>query len=163
MADQPSYDPLTASTFFDDNRSARHLVEGTIPRGWLADQALRVPDTATDFPIPVTGDLLARGQERFDIYCSVCHGLLGDGNGRIPARGFQRPPSFHTDELRNSPVGKIYDVITNGFGAMPRYGPQIASRDRWAIIAYLRALQYSQHASASELPPQVRQQLESVQ
>jgi len=159
MADQPKYNPLTASTFFDDGRSARPLVVGTVPRGSLAEDNLNVPKDADTFPVPVTRELLARGRERFNIYCSVCHGLLGDGNGMVPRRGFRQPPSYHIDRLREAPVGHFYDVITNSFGAMPDYAAQVPPRDRWAIVAYIRALQFSQHAPLAELPAEDRARL----
>ncbi len=159
MAEQPKYTPLRASPFFDDGRSARPLVEGTLPRGRLALDSLNVPKDANAFPFPVTREVLERGRERFEIYCSVCHGRLGDGNGMIPRRGFRQPPSYHIDRLRQAPLGHFYDVITNGFGAMPDYAPQIPPRDRWAIIAYVRALQFSQNAPAAELSAKDRARL----
>jgi mono/diheme cytochrome c family protein len=100
----------------------------------------------------VTLELVNRGHERFNIYCSQCHGRTGDGNGMIPSRGYRRPPSFHTDTLRNRPTGHYFDVITNGFGAMPPYGKMIPTRDRWAIVAYVRALQLSQNATIDDVP-----------
>jgi mono/diheme cytochrome c family protein len=160
MADQPRHEPLTPSSFFEDGRSARPRIPGTVARGELADDSLQVPSTETAFPLPVTEELFERGQRSFDIHCSVCHGLAGDGDGMIPRRGFPRPPSFHSDHLRSVPVGHLYDVISNGMGTMPRYGPQIPPRDRWAIIAYIRALQFSQHAAANDLPPNVQELLE---
>ena len=159
MAEQPRYTPLKASSFFDDGRSARPLVAGTVPRGSLAEANLNVPKDAETFPLRLTPELLARGRERFNIYCSVCHGLLGDGNGMIPRRGFRHPPSYHVDRLRQAPVGHFYDAITNGFGAMPEYATQVPPRDRWAIIAYIRALQFSQHAPVAELPAEDRARL----
>lgn len=159
MADQPRHNPLSASEFFEDGRSVRSLVEGTVPRGSLDDDFLDVPAGAVAFPIPVTEELLARGRERFDIFCSVCHGLLGDGNGMIPRRGFRHPPSYHTERLRSAPAGHFYDVITHGLGAMPDYASQVPPRDRWAIIAYIRALQLSQHTPARELSPEDRARL----
>ncbi len=159
MADQPKYKPLTASSFFDDGRSARPLVEGTVARGSLEDDRLKVPPNADTFPFPITREVLERGRERFNIYCSVCHGRLGDGNGMIPRRGFRHPPSYHSDKLRAAPVGHFFDVITNGFGAMPDYAAQVPPRDRWAIIAYIRALQLSQRVNAPELPSEDRARL----
>jgi mono/diheme cytochrome c family protein len=103
-------------------------------------------------PFPANEDVLARGRERFDIYCSPCHSRLGDGNGVIVQRGFRRPPSYHTDRLRNAPLGYFFDVMTNGFGAMPDYAAQISARDRWNIVAYIRALQLSQNATAAAVP-----------
>jgi mono/diheme cytochrome c family protein len=159
MADQPKLTPLSPSSVFDDGRSARPRIPGTVARDELENDSLQVPETADTFPIPVTAELLARGHERFDIYCSPCHGLLGDGDGMIPRRGFRHPPSYHTDRLRNAPVGHFYDVVTHGIGVMPRYAGQVPPRDRWAIIAYIRALQLSQNARASELPPADRARL----
>jgi mono/diheme cytochrome c family protein len=177
MHDQPRYEPLEASKFFDDGRASRPLVEGTVPRGSLtaeqpqsgpasaqipvpggpAGRAGQAPDR--DFPFPVTFALLARGQERFNISCSPCHGRVGDGNGMIVQRGFRRPPSLHEQRLREATVSHFYDVITNGIGAMPSYADQVAPRDRWAIIAYLRALQLSQNATLHDVPPEERQKL----
>src|SRR6185503_5680245 len=111
---------------------------------------------ANGFPIPVTEALVDRGQQRFDVYCSPCHSRLGDGLGMIPARGYRRPPSFHTDTLRKQPSGHFFDVITNGFGAMPQYGTIIPPQDRWAIVAYIRALQLSQNATVNDVPPDQR-------
>jgi mono/diheme cytochrome c family protein len=109
---------------------------------------------ATVFPFPVTADVLKRGQERYNIYCSMCHGMTGYGDGMIPRRGFRRPPSYHTDQLRQAPVGHFFDVITNGWGAMPDYATQIPVQDRWAIIAYVRALQLAQTVNKSEVSPE---------
>jgi mono/diheme cytochrome c family protein len=103
-------------------------------------------------PFPVTEDVLARGRERFDIYCSPCHSRLGDGNGMIVQRGFRAPPSYHTERLRKAPLGYFFDVMTNGFGAMPEYASQIPPRDRWTIVAYIRALQLSQGATTGDVP-----------
>jgi len=159
MADQPRYGPLQASSFFDDGRSARPLVEGTVPRGQFEEENLDVPKDSDAFPLPLTPELLDRGRKRFNIYCSVCHGLLGDGNGLVPRRGLRHPPSYHIDRLRQAPNGHFYDVITNGFGLMPDYSAQVPRRDRWAIIAYIRALQLSQHANVAELPAEDRARL----
>jgi mono/diheme cytochrome c family protein len=112
-----------------------------------------------EFPMPITAADLDRGQERFNIYCSVCHGFLGDGSGMIVKRGFRKPPSFHDDRLRNAPVGYFFDVQTNGFGAMPDYASQIPPEDRWRIIAYIRALQLSQRATIADVPPSERDKL----
>lgn len=159
MARQPKQRPLSPTDFFGDGRSERALVEGTVARGSIEQDALAIPKDSDAFPLAVTPELLARGRERFDIYCSVCHGKLGDGNGMVAQRGFRHPPTYHSDRLRQVPVGYLYDVITNGFGAMPDYSSQIPPRDRWAIIAYVRALQLSQHAPAGELPADVRERL----
>jgi mono/diheme cytochrome c family protein len=113
------------------------------------------------FPIAVTSELLARGRERFNIFCAPCHSRLGDGQGMVVKRGFRQPPSFHIDRLRNAPVGHFFDVITNGFGAMPDYAQQVKPRDRWAIIAYIRALQLSQHATLADVPRDKQSELDA--
>jgi len=115
---------------------------------------------ATVFPSPVDATVMNRGRERFDIYCAPCHGRTGQGDGMIVLRGYRRPPSFHQDRLRGAPVGHFFDVITNGFGAMPDYATQIRADDRWAIIAYVRALQLAQHAPLSAVPPDRRSELD---
>ena len=112
-----------------------------------------------EFPMQITAADLDRGQERFNIYCSVCHGPLGDGGGVIPKRGFRKPPSYHDDRLRNAPVGYFFDVITNGFGNMPDYSAQVEPADRWRIIAYIRALQLSQRAAVADVPADKRGEL----
>ncbi len=155
---QPRYDPLEPSSFFADGRSARQPVAGTVARGQLrTNQALyfgRQGDQPVSIiPVPVTRDLLARGQDRFNIFCTPCHGRLGDGEGMVVQRGFRHPPSYHIDRLRTAPPGHFFDVITNGFGAMPAYGYRVPVNDRWAIIAYIRALQLSQNARPSDVPP----------
>ena len=156
MFNQPKVRPLQASTFFADGRASRPLSEDTVARGELrADELLysgRVGGVVADaFPFPVTASVLDRGQERFDIFCSPCHGRLGDGAGMIVQRGFKAPPSFHSDRLRQAPAGHFFDVMTNGFGVMYDYRSRIPPEDRWAIAAYIRALQLSQHASADDL------------
>ncbi len=154
MADQPRVKPLAKSTFFEDGRAARPLVPGTVARGQFdADRA-----TST-FPFPITPEVLARGQERFNIFCVPCHDRVGTGQGMVVQRGFRSPPSYHTDRLRRAPVGHFFDVITNGFGAMPDYAIQVPPRDRWAIVAYIRALQLSQNSTLADVPPTERQQL----
>ncbi len=159
MANQPKARPLAASTFFADGRSERPLIENTVARGSIADNELFVPKESNAFPLPISQDLLVRGQDRYKIFCSPCHGLQGDGNGMIVMRGMKHPPTYHQDRLRQVPNGYIYDVITNGFGAMLGYSAQIPPRDRWAVIAYIRALQLSRNAPASEIPPDLRQKL----
>lgn len=179
MADQPSYRPLEASTFFADGRAARPLVPGTVARGQLHDDphlysgrtdeaAPATSRYAETFPFPITRPVLQRGRERFDIYCSVCHERLGTGQGVVVRRGFIRPPSFHTGEsrglkapLRDAPVGYYFEVATYGFGAMPAYAEQISPTDRWAIVAYIRALQLSQHAMLDDVPQPQRERLEN--
>jgi mono/diheme cytochrome c family protein len=214
MADQPSFRPLRPSPFFDDDRSARPLLRGTVARGQLNDDEHyytgKVPGSqgpdllrafgwgdplsayVDTFPYPVMTAaelrrrlrrdpksipdpdkviVLERGQERFNIYCAVCHDRAGTGDGMIPRRGFTRPPSFITDYsrglrahgvkvlLRDAPVGYFFDVITNGYGAMPDYAVQVPPADRWAIIAYIRALQLSQHATLKDVPDAERRRL----
>lgn len=165
MQDQPKYIPLRASTFFPDERSARPLVEGTVARGHLHDDTLLETgkignDDASVFPFAVDAAVIERGRERFDIYCSPCHGRTGDGDGMVVRRGFRRPPSYHDDRLRNAPVGHFVDVMTNGFGAMADYRQQVEPRDRWAIAAYIRALQLSQHATVADVPAEERGRLQ---
>jgi mono/diheme cytochrome c family protein len=157
MHNQPKYRGLRASTFFANGSSARPLVEGTIARGTLQeDEAFftgKINKVAVkELPFPIDQQLLDRGEERFNIYCSPCHGRTGEGNGMVVQRGYRTPPSFHQDRLRQADVGYLFDVMTNGFGAMPDYRVQIAPRDRWAIVAYIRALQLSQHATTADVP-----------
>lgn len=167
MHDQPRFKPYAKSDFFADKRSARPLVDGTIARGHLREDAVLYTGRAAGkpadaFPFPVTADVMARGRERFDIFCSPCHGRTGAGDGMIVRRGYRKPPSFHEDRLRQAAPGYTYDVITNGFGAMPDYAQQIPVRDRWAIVAYITALQRSQHAAADRLPAQARAALDAA-
>ena len=160
MHDQPKYVPLRQSAFFGDDRSARPIVPGTVARGWLNGDPLLYTGKvdgpgsadADRFPFAITADTLARGQERFNIYCSPCHGRTGQGDGMVVRRGYRRPPSYHQDRLRSAPVGHFFDVITNGFGAMPDYAAQITAEDRWAIVAYVRVLQLSEHATVDDVP-----------
>ena len=157
MQQQPYYRPLRESDFFADKRSARPLVEGTVARGDLrADTYFYTGKIGKDdgdyMPFPVTAQVLARGQQRFNIYCSPCHGEAGDGNGMIVQRGLKRPPSYHNERLRKAPIGYFFDVMTNGFGAMLDYSQQVSPQDRWAIAAYIRALQLSQAATQADVP-----------
>jgi mono/diheme cytochrome c family protein len=161
MHDQPKYIPLRESTFFNDGRSARPLVAGTVARGQLREDPLLYTGKvngadATMFPFPVDDRVMARGRERFDIYCSPCHGHTGGGDGMVVRRGYRRPPSYHDDRLQSAPIGHFFDVISNGFGAMPDYAAQIAVEDRWAIVAYIRALQLSEHATPADVPADQR-------
>ena len=154
---QPYYRPLSKSDFFQDARSARLPVEGTVARGDLHEDTYfytgRIGNADGDYmPFPVTDKVLERGRERFNITCTPCHGRVGDGLGFIPTRGFRQPPSFHIDRLRKVPIGYFFDVDTNGFGVMPDYAEQVAPYDRWCIAAYIRALQLSQNAPASDVP-----------
>ena len=159
MANQPKNRPLSPSEFFGDGRSERPPVENTVARGSLADDELFVPKNSNNFPLTVDLKLLERGEERYKIFCSPCHGLQGDGNGFVVMRGMKAPPSYHQDRLRQAPNGYIYDVTTNGFGQMLGYSAQIPPRDRWAIIAYLRALQLSRNAKIADLPAELREKL----
>jgi mono/diheme cytochrome c family protein len=157
MHNQPKYKPLRASTFFGDGSSARMTVEGTVARGTLKEDegffTGKVGGTpVADFPMAVDQTLIDRGQERFNIYCTPCHDGTGAGNGMVVQRGYRKPPSLHEERLRAAEPGYIVDVITNGFGVMPDYRAQVAPRDRWAIAAYIRALQLSQRAAAGDVP-----------
>lgn len=158
MHDQPKYKPYAASTFFADGRSARPPVPGTVARGHLReDEHLhtgKVNGKLVDtFPFAVTRQVMERGQERFDIFCAPCHDQLGTGMGMIVRRGFRPPPSFHDQRLREAPVGHFVDVITNGFGTMYSYAERVPAEDRWAIAAYIRALQLSRNAAREDVPP----------
>ena len=161
MANQPRQNPLSPAPIFADGRSERPVVENTVARGSLQDDALMVPKDSNTFPLPVTAELLQRGQQRYGIFCTPCHGIQGDGMGMVAVRGMKHPPSYHQERLRNEPVGYLYDVVTNGFGAMYGYSSQIPPRDRWAIIAYVRALQLSRNAPASELPMELQEKLKA--
>ena len=165
MQDQPKYKPLAESRFFADGRSARPIPANTIARDELNnDDSFHTGEANGAFldtiPVPVDLQLLERGHERFNIYCSPCHGEVGDGLGMIARRGFQIPADLHTDALRAVPPGYMYQVIKNGYGAMPDYGDQIPVRDRWAIVAFVRALQLSRHATIADVPPGDRTQLD---
>jgi mono/diheme cytochrome c family protein len=197
MAREPSYRPLEPSSSFADGRSARPLVPGTLPRGRPLDDAalvngrkqalakaspsasagpapatgnpLRLEDFVTTFPFPITEEGLIRGRERFTIFCAVCHGPVGNGNGIIVERGYLKPPSYHTDNsrgferwslkvpLRDAPVGYYFEVVTQGYGGMPDYATQVSPEDRWKIIAYIRSLQFSQSARLEDFPENERQ------
>jgi mono/diheme cytochrome c family protein len=194
MADQPAYRPLEPSAFFADGQSSRPLVAGTVARGQLdddphlyaglrpgADPASVRPSAAPaaapadlsayadTFPFEITQDVLHRGRDRYQIFCAVCHGKLGNADGKIVQRGFTRPPSYHTDlarglknvRLRDAPVGYYFEVVTNGYGAMASYAGQVPVRDRWAIIAYIRALQLSQDVRIEDLTEEERRKLEA--
>ena len=161
MGNQPKNKPLSPSDFFADGRSVRTPVENTVSRSSLDNDQLIVTKESTMFPVPINEALLERGQERYRIFCSPCHGIQGDGNGMIVLRGMKRPPTYHQDRLRQAPNGYFYDVITNGFGQMYNYAAQIPPRDRWAIVAYVRALQLSRNARAADLPAEQREKLNS--
>jgi hypothetical protein len=167
MHDAPRYEPLEEAPFFTDGRSSRVLVANTVARGYLKeDEHLYTGKVdgklAAEFPMPVTMDVMARGQERFNVFCSPCHGRTGEGNGMIVQRGFRQPPSYHEDRLVNAPPGYFFDVMTNGFGAMQDYSAQVPVPDRWAIAAYIRALQFGRRATIADVPPDRTAQLESA-
>ena len=169
MYDQPKYRPLEKSSFYGDGRASRPLVEGTVARGMLEGTAASLPpatgpgslDLVTALPMPLTRDLLSRGQQRYEIFCTPCHDRTGAGQGMVVRRGYRPPPSLHVERLRDAPVGHFYDVMTRGLGAMPDYAQQIPPEDRWAISAYVKALQLSQHATVAELTPEERARVET--
>jgi mono/diheme cytochrome c family protein len=150
---------LSPSEFFADGRSERPTVENTVARGSVQDDSLFVPKESNAFPLPISAELLQRGEQRYGIFCTPCHGIQGDGLGMVAMRGMKHPPSYHQERLRQVPNGYLYDVITNGFGAMYGYSAQIPPRDRWAIVAYLRALQLSRNAPVGQLPAELREKL----
>jgi hypothetical protein len=158
MQVQPRQNPLAHSDFYADQRSARPPVEGTVARGQLHEDTYfytgKIGGNPGDvMPFPVTKEVLARGRGRYNIFCAPCHSRLGDGNGFVPSRGFARkPPSFHIVRLEKAPLGYFYDVMTSGFGIMPDYASQIPPKDRWDIVAYVRALQLSQNATMADVP-----------
>jgi len=165
MHDQPKFRPLRQSELFDDKRSARPLVEGTVARGTLREDAAYFTGKTKDgfvseIPVEVTPALLARGRTQFEVFCAPCHGRTGRGDGMVVQRGFKKPSSYHVDRLRQVPIGYFYDVITIGFGAMSDYAAQVPPPDRWAIAAYVRTLQLSQYAPASAVPAERRDELE---
>lgn len=165
MHNAPRYEPLEASTFFADGRGSRTLVANTVARGTLREdthlyQGKIDGQLAGVFPMPVTAEVMARGRERFNVFCSPCHGRTGQGNGIVVQRGFRAPPSYHEERLRNAPVGYFFDVMTNGFGAMSDYAAQVPVADRWAIASYIRALQLSQRATIDEVPAERRADLD---
>jgi Cytochrome C oxidase, cbb3-type, subunit III len=166
MAVQPYNRPYTPSDVFADGSSARPLPADTVARGHVQDDTLlftgkdSTGQDSNEFPFPITRDVLQRGRDRFEIYCVPCHGFTGNGDGLVVQRGFNPPPSYNSDRLRQAPVGHFFDVVSNGFGSMPSYATQVPARDRWAIIAYIRALQLSQYANVSDAPPEVQARLE---
>jgi mono/diheme cytochrome c family protein len=156
MHDGPRYNPLQQSDFYPDKRASRPLIVGTVPRGHLRDNdavqtGLAGGAALEKIPIAVSRATIERGRDRFEIYCTPCHGPAGEGNGMIVQRGFRQPTSLHDPRLRNERAGYFFHVMTRGFGQMPDYAAQVNAADRWAIVAYIRALQLSQHAPASEL------------
>lgn len=167
MYDQARYEPYDPSPLFGDGTSSRPLIEGTVSRerGGVQEAFFTGQDAnglVTELPIPLTQAVLERGQERYNIYCAVCHNYSGDGNGMIVQKGFVQPASFHEERLRVAPVGYFYTAITNGFGRMYSYASRIPPEDRWAISAYIRALQLSQNAAVAELPADLQAQLQNA-
>lgn len=164
MANQPKNRPESPSDFFADGRSVRPLIENTVARGSIENDVYDVPKDFAGFPpaVKVNEKLLQRGEDRYKIFCAPCHGLQGNGEGMIAIRGMKHPPSYHIDRLRQpqAPNGHFYDVMSNGFGAMYSYSERITPADRWAIIAYIRALQLSRNAKVADLPADLRQKLE---
>ena len=164
MANQPRYDPLESSDFFKDGQASRPFVEGTVARGTLKENTALFEgkvggQVVASIPMQVDEKFIRRGQERYNIYCSMCHGQAGYGNGMIVQRGYRRPPSFHVGRMRTESDGHYFDVITNGYGSMPAYRTMIPAEDRWAIVAYVRALQLSQNARLDDAAPSDRQKL----
>jgi len=167
MHDAPRYDPLEASAIFPNGASAQPLVDGTVARGQLNEDELLASgkvngQPANEFPFAITRADLDRGEERFNIYCSPCHGRTGEGNGMVVQRGYRQPPSYHVDRLREAPAGHFVDVMTNGFGAMPDYRAQITPDDRWRIVAYIRALQLTRQGTTSDVPAAEMAKLEAA-
>ena len=161
MFDDAKYEPFEKSALFPDESSARPIPAGTVARGLLGEDRVLATGvgpggTFAANPLPITRERLVRGRERYDVFCAPCHDRVGTGNGMIVRRGFTRPPSFHEQRLRDIPDGHVYDVITRGFGQMPSYAKQVSVEDRWAIVAYLRALQLSQDADLGALPEDAR-------
>jgi hypothetical protein len=164
LDNQPKFRPLAASPFFTNGQASRPLVEGTVPRGSFTTDSLLISGKidgklADVFPFPITEQVLERGQDRFNTFCSPCHGRLANGKGMIVQRGFPQPPSFQTDSLRAMPAGFFFDVITNGFGRMYSYAPSVPVHDRWTIVAYIRALQLSEDVPVKDLPEAEKRQL----
>lgn len=167
MHDQPKLKPYRSSDFFADGSGMRALPAHTVARGSLREDTHfftgRMADgsMATELPMPMTKALLKRGQDRFKIYCTPCHGQLGDGRGMVVRRGYKQPTSYHDERLRQVPIGYFFDVMTNGFAVMPSYAAQVAPADRWAIAAYIRALQLSQRVDAASLTAEQRAALDA--
>lgn len=167
MQDQPKYIPLRASEFFSDGRSSRLPVNGTVARGQLkADTYFytgKIGNVEGDkLPFPATEQVLARGRERYNIYCTPCHSRLGDGNGMVVQRGFRQAGDLDHPKLVNAPIGHFFNVISNGFGAMPDYAAQISPQDRWMIAAYIRVLQFSQNATLKDVPAEMRGKIKTL-
>lgn len=168
MFEEPKYKPLVESSFYADGRSARPVPPGTFAygqtdQGEAIEQGTANGDFVATIPLPVDEALLQRGQNRFNIYCAPCHGRVGDGHGMIEKRGFIEPADLHSDRVRQAPPGYLYAVITNGYGGMPEYRDQVTDvRDRWAIVAYIRALELSRRGTMADVPPDQRPALEAA-
>lgn len=168
MHDQDKYQAFERNDFFEDRRASRPLLPGTVARGHLEEDSAfyrgeRDGRLVQSIPLAVDRELLARGRERYDIYCSPCHDRVGTGQGMIVQRGFKAPASFHDERLRQAADGYIFQAITNGFGVMPAYAAQITARDRWAIVGYIRALQLSQAAARTHLDATDLQRLRAAE
>jgi len=166
MHDAPRYEAYEANSFYADGRASRETPGGTVARGWeRADDLFytgrdSAGEPSEQIPMPVTAQDMQRGRDRYNVYCTPCHGILGDGQGMVVQRGLKRAATYHDERLRGVKVGYLYDVVTNGFGAMQGYAEQIPARDRWLIVAYVRALQLSQHAQVAEVPSDKRAELD---
>ena len=165
MHDAPRFKPLQENPFYEDGRASRPIPAGTVARGFLKDDdvfytGMQNGAPVEKIPMPLTDAVVQRGQERYNIYCSPCHGVAGDGDGMIVKRGYKKPPSYHDPRLRNERAGYFFDVMTRGFGQMPDYAAQVSPKDRWAIVAYVRALQLSQHATVGDLTSREKDRLE---
>ena len=157
MQDQPRMFPQRGTDFFADGRSVRPQLANTIARGQMHEDSyfytgMQDGKEGNALPFPVTMALMERGQERYNLYCTPCHSRVGNGEGMIVQRGYRPAGNFHTDRLMNAPLGHFFNVMTNGYGAMPEYASQVAPADRWAIVAYIKALQLSQAAKISDAP-----------
>ena len=166
MQDQPKYKPLAVSTFFADGRASRPVPPGAVAIDDVAEDPAHATglvdgEFVTSIPVPVNVDLLNRGQDRYDIYCAPCHGRTGDGHGMVATRGFKIPADLSSDRVRTAPPGYLYAVVTDGYGAMPDYSYQLDEHDRWAVVAYIRALELSRHATLDDAPADVRSRLET--
>jgi mono/diheme cytochrome c family protein len=167
MHDAPRFTALQQNPFYADQRSSRQLIEGTVARGQLRDNdifytGMTAPNTPVALiPMAVTRETVERGHDRFNVYCAPCHGRTGEGNGMIVQRGYKQPPSLHDGRLRGSGAGYFYDVMTRGFGQMPDYAAQLTPKDRWAVVAYIRALQLSQNATLADVPEHDRGKLDA--
>jgi hypothetical protein len=157
MHDQPKFYPQRGTTFFADGRSVRPQVENTVARSQLHEDSYFYTGMVngvegSTMPFPVTMEVLQRGQERYNIYCSACHSRVGNGVGMIVQRGYAKAGNFHTPRMQAAPLGHFYNVIANGYGAMPDYSAQLTPADRWAVVAYIKALQLSQNAEQADVP-----------